>query len=107
MKFSVKELCTPAFIYFCLAVVGIVIDFAKTYRIMYNAVMLLFTIGWSMFLNYLCNKGYSSLSWIVLLLPLIVNFFVLAKLVSTQKQNTSQNKQQNQQNQQMSNGSTM
>lgn len=104
MKFSVNALCTPAFIYFCIAVIGIVIDFAKTYRVVYNVVMMMFVVFWSIVLNYLCNKGYSLLSWFLLLLPLIVNFLVLAKIISVKKQNTSQNKQQNQQ---VSNSSTM
>jgi hypothetical protein len=66
------KLCTPAKIYFAIAVIASII--ALVYGIGFVAVFvkLLFAFAWTYILTLLCNKGYQSLSWFLVLLPYIV-----------------------------------
>jgi hypothetical protein len=44
----------------------------KKFQIMTAVVNLFFVLLWTWFLNYLCSKGYTSVSWFLVLLPLII-----------------------------------
>jgi hypothetical protein len=35
-------------------------------------------VGWTYILNVLCKKGYNKLSWLLVLLPLIMMFVIIA-----------------------------
>ena len=63
-------MCSPAFIYFVIAIIGILMALKRT-GIMSSAVSLLFVLIWTWFLNFLCKKGYKVVSWILLFLPFI------------------------------------
>jgi uncharacterized membrane protein len=75
MNFS--KLCTPAFIYFVIAIIGILMAIKRT-GIMSGAVSLIFVLIWTWFLNFLCKKGYNVVSWILLFLPFISVFLFMA-----------------------------
>jgi len=79
MKFSVKHLCTPASIYFWISIIGLVIAFFSRFQLVTTMVNLLFILLWTYFLNYLCSKGYSTISWVLVLLPIIIFAGVLIK----------------------------
>jgi hypothetical protein len=65
------KLCTPALIYLVLSVIALFLG-AKMFTIMHIIGILL----WTFILNYLCSIGYTTISWILVLLPLIFMFFV-------------------------------
>jgi hypothetical protein len=51
------------------------------FQLITSIVNLFFVILWTIFLNYLCSKGYSSVSWFLVLLPLIfLAFFIIKKV---------------------------
>jgi hypothetical protein len=80
MKFSIRNMCTPASIYFLLAMIGIVYMFITKFQVYSTLGSLFFVMVWTWFLSYLCSKGFSFISWILLLLPFIgVGFFVMKK----------------------------
>ena len=79
MKFSVKDLCTPASIYFWISIIGLTIGFLTKFQLMTSIINLLFILLWTYFLNYLCSKGYSTVSWVLVLLPIIIFAGVLIK----------------------------
>ena len=65
------ELCTPALVYLVLSA----ISFLATAR--HNSastlfVNALFVLLWTFLLNVLCQRGFTALSWILVLLPIIV-----------------------------------
>lgn len=81
MRFSVKDLCSPASIYFWLSIIGIIYMLLTKFQLITSIVNLFFVILWTIFLNYLCSKGYSSVSWFLVLLPLIfLAFFIIKKV---------------------------
>lgn len=73
-----RKLCTPAKIYFAIAVIAAIIGLFNGLPIMYAFWKLLFAFIWTYVLGWLCNKGYTSISWFLVLLPYII--MVLAML---------------------------
>ena len=72
MNFS--KLCTPAMIYFVLSVIALMMSVFTSFNIMSLVIKGFFIIVWSLFLNYLCKSGFTAISWILVLLPLILFF---------------------------------
>ena len=72
MNFSLKDLCTPASIYFWLSILGIVVMALSKFALITTAINIIFVLLWTWFLNYLCSKGYSGVSWVFVLLPLVL-----------------------------------
>lgn len=67
-----SKLCTPARIYFSIAVIASI--FALFRGVTFGAVFLklIFATIWTYVLGWLCKKGYSYISWFLVLLPYIV-----------------------------------
>lgn len=67
-----SKLCTPAKIYLGIGVVAAI--FALYRGVSFGAILmkLLFAFLWTYILGWLCKKGYSSISWFLVLLPYIV-----------------------------------
>jgi hypothetical protein len=72
MEKTFKNLCTPAKIYFGIAVIASL--FALFRGVSFGAVFLniIFAFVWTYILGWLCKKGYSYISWFLVLLPYIV-----------------------------------
>lgn len=67
-----SKLCTPARIYFAIAVIAAVIGLLHGVTIMMAFWNLVFAFFWTFVLGWLCDKGYSSISWFLVLLPYII-----------------------------------
>lgn len=67
-----SSICPPAMLYLILSIITIALMFANKYKNETIAVKSLFIIIWTLFLNFLCEKGLSSLSWFLVLLPFIL-----------------------------------
>lgn len=67
-----SKLCTPARIYFAIAVIAAVIGLFNGLTIMMAFWKLLFAFIWTHVLGWLCDKGYTSISWFLVLLPYII-----------------------------------
>jgi hypothetical protein len=76
------NLCSPAFIYFVIAIIGIIMAIKRTGFIS-GLVSLLFIMIWTWFLNYLCKKGYKGISWFLLFLPFLSVLLVISMGVKT------------------------
>jgi len=66
------KLCTPAKIYFAIAVIAAFIGVFYGMSIMIAAWNLVFAFIWTYILGWLCNKGYTSITWVLVLLPYII-----------------------------------
>jgi len=66
-----KTFCTPAKIYLTIAVI---VSFIQLFSVPVFIVFInfLFAIFWTYILGWLCNKGFSSVSWFLVLLPYVV-----------------------------------
>jgi hypothetical protein len=77
MKDAFSKLCSPAKLYFAILLVNILL--MLFYRVKFGFIFskLLFGGIWTYILSWLCQKGYKSLSWFLVLLP----FFLIALVV--------------------------
>ena len=66
------KMCTPARIYFVVSVLGGIIALFNNAPIISVAMKFIFILLWTYALCFLCKKGYSSISWFLVLLPFIV-----------------------------------
>lgn len=93
-----RNLCSPAFIYLLISTLLFVIiaiqNYGNTSRycigehecfvpntftiFVFKALYILF---WTFILNALCKAGYKEISWLILLLPLIMFFILIALLL--------------------------
>lgn len=74
-------LCTPALVHLVLSILGvIVLVFQKAFDgLIWN---ILFSLVWLWFLTILCNRGYVTLAWVLVLLPFIIGAIIIILLVS-------------------------
>ena len=72
MKDSFNNLCTPAKIYFAIAVIMSIIELFNGIGILSISIKLVFAFIWTFILAWLCKKGYKSISWFLVLLPYII-----------------------------------
>ena len=72
MNQKFQQLCTPAKIYFFLAVVACIIALFNNVPILAVFMKLVFAFMWTYGLNWLCSKGYKSVSWVLVLFPYII-----------------------------------
>jgi len=64
------QLCTPAFIYLFISLVDVIYN---AYLGLYNNLLIktLVVLSVTIFLNMLCEKGFSEISWLVVLVSFI------------------------------------
>ena len=71
-QFDFAKYCTPSQIYLIIAGLGLITAFLRDFRIMTLIVNALFVILWAWILNFLCKKGFTAISWILVLLPFVL-----------------------------------
>jgi len=69
-----SKLCTPAKIYFGIAAIATLFDLLNGVSLMFAFWKLVFAFVWTFILGGLCDKGYKSISWTLVLLPYILMF---------------------------------
>jgi hypothetical protein len=75
-----SKLCTPAKIYFAIAVIASVVALFNRVGIMSVAIKLIFAFIWTFILSWLCSKGYTSISWLLVLLPYIIILLAMLRI---------------------------
>jgi hypothetical protein len=77
---ALESICTPALIYLVFSIVQIVLDTGKG---LYNTAFLkLFvTFIFTIFLNYLCDRGLGVISWIIVFIPFILMSIIISILL--------------------------
>jgi len=79
---TLKELCTPAQIYLGIAVLGSFFSLLRGTRIGVIFMRMLFAVFWTFILGWLCKKGYTSISWFLVLLPYIILFLIALRIAN-------------------------
>ena len=72
------SLCTPALLYFGLAILSIlllIINKTSALIVFGNIVGVLL---WTWFLNFFCNKGFTIVSWVLVISPYVIILIALA-----------------------------
>lgn len=88
-----KNLCTPAHIYLIFAIISLVLGAfyqLPAYAFIAKAIGIFI---WTYLLNFLCSKGYSTVSWILALLPFIIIVGAILSFIRVLE--TNENKQEN------------
>ena len=86
---SLKQLCTPAYLYFVLSMIALVVVFIQnignTNKLYLGSMKasvpnttaifimkFIYILFWTWILNLICKDGYTSISWLLVLLPFIL-----------------------------------
>ena len=99
MAFPTKlsQLCTPAYIYFIVSVLMIVIAVIQNVGnngrytlgmfsclvpscLLVFALKIVYILFWTWILNILCESGYTSVSWFLFLVPFIILFILIGAI---------------------------
>jgi hypothetical protein len=95
---TLKELCSPAFIYFIFSMIALILvlfqNLVNTNN--YNVgsfsckvpntaaifiMKLIYILFWTYVLNLICKDGHKTLSWLLVLLPWILLFVIMGILM--------------------------
>ncbi len=83
-----NQLCNPAKLYFVLVVISIIVGLFSGFQFVALVLKLIFAFVWTVVLNWLCKKGWKTVSWILVLMPfifIIIIYFGMTRLNSQQK----------------------
>ncbi len=98
---SLKQLCSPALLYFLVSIVGLIIIAFQNLTSNMNTlqlagmhmrvpnllllfvVKLIYILFWTWVLNLICKDGHSGISWLLVLVPFVLMFFVVLSLLSS------------------------
>ena len=72
MEKTFSKLCTPAKIYFAIALVASIVALFRGNNFVSVFMKMVFAFLWTYILSWLCKKGYTSISWFLVLLPYII-----------------------------------
>ena len=78
MATQISNLCAPALVYLIISAVTLLFIFMQQFTILTIGLKVGFVIVWTWILNFICSKGYTTISWVLVLLPYLVTFGVLA-----------------------------
>jgi hypothetical protein len=95
---SLKELCTPASLYFIISMIGLLVVFfqnlgnTNSYNIgnfscrvpntfLVFLIKFIYIVFWTYVLNLICKDGHASISWLLVLLPFILLFVMIGLLM--------------------------
>jgi hypothetical protein len=95
---SLKDLCTPAMLYFVISIIGLVIVLIQnlgntnSYHVgsfscrvpntaLIFIVKLIYILFWTYVLNLICRDGHIGVSWLLVLLPWILLFVMMGILM--------------------------
>jgi len=95
---KLKELCTPAFLYFVLSMLGLFVsviqNLGNTRR--YNLGMLstrvpstflvfvvnvIYILFWTWVLNLMCKDGHKEIAWFLVIIPFILLFLIMGSMM--------------------------
>ena len=95
MSLNIRNWCTPAYFYFIISIIAILIMSIQNYgntnvyclgdyscgvtsTFLIFVIKILYVLFWTWILNLICKSGYESVSWFLFLLPYVVMFITIA-----------------------------
>jgi len=82
MNKDFSKLCTPAKVYFAIAVIASAFALYNGFSLSSVALKLIFAFIWTFVLGWLCDKGYKTISWVLVLLPYIVIILAVFRIMN-------------------------
>lgn len=86
MNKDFAKLCTPARVYFALAVLAIIMSLFNRFTFLGVFIQLLFAVIWTMFLGWVCDKINPAISWFLVLAPYAMMLLVTLGVMREIKQ---------------------
>ena len=97
---KLKELCKPAFFYFALSMIGLIVVIFQNLgntnllnmgsfsaQVPNTTVILIskfiYILFWTWILNLICKDGHSGIAWFLVLVPFIVLFILISLLYAS------------------------
>jgi hypothetical protein len=77
---SFDELCSPAKLYFILAVIACIAALVNGVKFGQVVINLIIAFIWTAILSWICGKGFTGVSWFLVLVPYIIMLLVFFKL---------------------------
>ena len=98
---TTKNLCTPAFIYFAVSIMGLILIIFNNLgnKNIYNlgtfsanvpnttlifVIKLIYILFWTWILNLICRDGHSGVAWALVLFPFVLIFLIMWMASSSQ-----------------------
>lgn len=98
---SLNELCKPAYIYFIISVIGLVLMAIQNFgnsnvyclgnficevpsTILVFAVKFVYVLFWSWLLNLMCKDGHSNIAWFLVIFPFVLLAVIIGLLMMYQ-----------------------
>lgn len=95
---QINKLCTPAYVYLVISVIALVtialqnVQSSTTYcvgnyecPVANNSLMfiikILYIAFWTWLLNIICKSGATTVAWILVLIPFVLMFFLMASFI--------------------------
>lgn len=72
------NLCTPALLYFILAVMSILLLIVNKTTATIVMMKMVGVLLWTWILNFVCKKGFTTVSWVLVLSPYVIILIALA-----------------------------
>jgi len=95
---KLKELCTPAFLYFSLAMIGILVSVVQNLgnsrrfdlgmlsarvpsTFLVFVVKIIYILFWTWVLNLMCKDGHKEIAWFLVLIPFVLLFLLMGSMM--------------------------
>ncbi len=96
---KLKQLCTPAFLYFVLSMLGVLVSVvqnlgnSRRYNLgmlstsvpstfLVFVVKIIYILFWTWVLNLMCKDGHKEIAWFLVLIPFILLFLLQGSMMS-------------------------
>jgi hypothetical protein len=80
-----EKVCTPAKLYFALAILSILLGLFSGFHFMAILMKLIFAVIYTFILSWLCKKGFTGLSWFLVLLPYVLILLMMFGVLKVAK----------------------
>lgn len=77
IKTSLGNLCLPSQIYLGLSVLALIFAAVNSFSVITIITKVIFIALWTFILNWICQKGYESISWALVILPYVLLILML------------------------------
>ncbi len=98
---TLKQLCTPAAVYFLISVISMAVVFLQNIgysdsyhlgtfscrvpsTIMIFVMKIIYILFWTWVLNLMCKDGHKEIAWFLVLLPFVVLFLLMTIVMMNQ-----------------------
>lgn len=95
---GLKNLCAPAYFYLVISIIGLVVIAMQNYgnvdkyclgylscdvsnTTLVFIIKLLYVLFWTWVLNLICDAGFPSLSWFLVLFPIVLSFVLIGMMM--------------------------